>query len=70
MIITDPKKRAERNSEKQKLVLDFLKQENYTNIKNLMLLMEYKSVRPLEILLKKMHEKKRHHKTYLYRSSY
>ena len=58
MIITDPKKRAERNSEKQKLVLDFLKQENYTNIKNLMLLMEYKSVRPLEILLKKMHEKK------------
>ena len=54
MIITDPKKRAERYSEKQTLVLNYLKQETYSDIPNLMLLLNYKTRRPLDRLLKKM----------------
>ena len=54
MIISDPKKRAERYSEKQTLVLNYLKQETYSDIPNLMLLLNYKKRQPLDLLLKKM----------------
>lgn len=48
MIITDPKKRGERSTEKQALVLAFLKQETYSDITNLMLLLNYKKRQPLD----------------------
>ena len=54
MIITDPKKRGERSTEKQALVLAFLKQETYSDITNLMLLLNYKKRQPLDRLLQKM----------------
>ncbi|MGF1903633.1 MobC family replication-relaxation protein [Aliivibrio salmonicida] len=57
MIITDPKKRGERSAEKQSLVLAFLKQETYSDIKNLMLLLNYKKSQTLDRLLKKMRKK-------------
>ena len=57
MIITDPKKRGERSAEKQSLVLAFLKQETYSDLENLMLLLHYRDRSTLYRLLKKMSTK-------------
>ncbi|MUJ27954.1 mobilization protein [Aliivibrio fischeri] len=54
MIITDPTKRFQRNVEKQNTVLQFLKQETYSDFSNLKLLLNYKNRAPLDRLLNKL----------------
>ncbi len=54
VLIRDKGEREKRNHEKMALVIQFLKQETYTDINNLILLLGYKARRPLDRLLNKL----------------
>lgn len=54
VLIRDKGEREQRNHEKMALVIQFLKQETYTDINNLILLLGYKARRPLDRLLNKL----------------
>ncbi|RNM20693.1 molybdopterin-guanine dinucleotide biosynthesis protein MobC [Dickeya undicola] len=53
MLISDYRKRRERHCEKIRILLNFLKQETYSDFKTLMLLFDYKNHKPLYLLLAK-----------------
>ncbi|HFQ5003792.1 TPA: MobC family replication-relaxation protein [Vibrio vulnificus] len=53
-LIADKVERDKRNHEKMAMVIQFLKQETYTDINNLILLLGYKARRPLDRLLNKL----------------
>ncbi|WP_322805386.1 MobC family replication-relaxation protein (plasmid) [Vibrio alfacsensis] len=54
VLIHDKGEREKRNHEKMALVIQFLKQETYSDINNLLLLLGYKARRPLDRLLNKL----------------
>ncbi|EPW6410877.1 hypothetical protein ACWOIF_004140 [Vibrio vulnificus] len=54
VLIADKVERDKRNHEKMALVIQFLKQETYTDITNLTLLLGYKVRRPVDRLLNKL----------------
>ncbi|AUW07617.1 MobC family replication-relaxation protein [Vibrio campbellii] len=54
VLIRDKGEREKRNHEKMALVIQFLKQETYSDINNLLLLLGYKARRPLDRLLNKL----------------
>ncbi|MBA0211575.1 MobC family replication-relaxation protein [Pectobacterium brasiliense] len=53
MLISDYRKRRERHCEKIRILLNFLKEETYSDFKTLMLLFDYKNHKPLYLLLAK-----------------
>ncbi|RRO10170.1 MobC family replication-relaxation protein [Pectobacterium aquaticum] len=53
MLIYDYSERRARNHEKIRILLNFLKQETYSDFKTLMLLFDYKNHKPLYLLLAK-----------------
>ncbi|TNZ83365.1 mobilization protein, partial [Vibrio parahaemolyticus] len=53
-LITSKAERYQRNYEKMATVIQFLKQEVYSDITNLMLLLRYKKRQPLDRLLSKL----------------
>ena len=53
MLISSFHKRQTRNNEKIKQLLNFLKEETYSDFKTLMLLFDYKNHKPLYLLLAK-----------------
>ncbi|MCA6928865.1 molybdopterin-guanine dinucleotide biosynthesis protein MobC, partial [Pectobacterium versatile] len=53
MLISDYRERRVRSHEKMRLLLNFLKQETYSDFKTLMLLFDYKNHKPLYLLLAK-----------------
>ncbi|WJV54833.1 MobC family replication-relaxation protein [Prodigiosinella aquatilis] len=53
MLISDYRKRRARSHEKIQILLNFLKQETYSDFKTLMLLFDYKNHKPLYLLLAK-----------------
>ena len=53
-LITSKAERDQKNQHKMSLVIQFLKQEVYSDIANLMLLLEYKKRQPLDRLLSKL----------------
>ncbi|EJB8444778.1 mobilization protein [Vibrio parahaemolyticus] len=53
-LIANSTERSRRNHEKIALVIQFLKQETYTNFNNLMLLLKYKGKNPLYRLINKL----------------
>ncbi|HFU0228997.1 TPA: MobC family replication-relaxation protein [Vibrio parahaemolyticus] len=53
-LIANSAERSRRNHEKIALVIQFLKQETYTNFDNLMLLLKYKGKNPLYRLINKL----------------
>ncbi|MDX5627945.1 MULTISPECIES: MobC family replication-relaxation protein [unclassified Brenneria] len=53
MLIYDYRERRARNHEKIRVLLNFLKQETYSDFKTLMLLFDYKNHKPLYLLLAK-----------------
>ncbi len=55
-LIRSPSERQQQSQNKMATVIQFLKQESYTDIDNLMLLMKYKRRQPLDRLLLKMIE--------------
>ncbi|ENH7396052.1 MobC family replication-relaxation protein [Vibrio vulnificus] len=54
VLIADKVERDKRNHEKMALVIQFLKQETYTDINNLMTIMQYQKRQPLDRLLNKL----------------
>ncbi|WP_045409863.1 MobC family replication-relaxation protein [Vibrio jasicida] len=54
VLIRDKGEREKRNHEKMALVIQFLKQETYTDINNLMSIMQYQKRQPLDRLLNKL----------------
>ncbi|MCU8269306.1 mobilization protein, partial [Vibrio vulnificus] len=54
VLIADKVERDKRNHEKMALVIQFLKQETYTNFDHLMILLNYKDKNPLYRLLNKL----------------
>ncbi|EJN6713593.1 mobilization protein, partial [Vibrio vulnificus] len=54
VLIADKVERDKRNHEKMALVIQFLKQETYTNFDNLMILLNHKGKNPLYRLLNKL----------------
>ncbi|QQA77099.1 MULTISPECIES: MobC family replication-relaxation protein [Pectobacterium] len=53
MLISDYRERRERHCEKIQILLNFLKEETYSDFKTLMLLFDYKNHKPLYLLLAK-----------------
>ncbi|TNZ83321.1 mobilization protein, partial [Vibrio parahaemolyticus] len=53
-LITSKAERYQRNYEKMATVIQFLKQEVYSDIANLTLLLQYKVRRPMDRLLNKL----------------
>ncbi|MBQ4768660.1 molybdopterin-guanine dinucleotide biosynthesis protein MobC [Pectobacterium versatile] len=53
MLISDYRKRRERHCEKIRILLNFLKEETWSDFKTLMLLFDYKNHKPLYLLLAK-----------------
>ncbi|MBN3082077.1 molybdopterin-guanine dinucleotide biosynthesis protein MobC [Pectobacterium polaris] len=53
MLISDYRERRERHCEKIRILLNFLKEETYSDFKTLMLLFDYKNHKPLYLLLAK-----------------
>ena len=53
-LIASKQARLQRNQEKMATVIQFLKEEVYSDITNLTLLLQYKSRRPLDRLLNKL----------------
>ncbi|WP_409311341.1 MobC family replication-relaxation protein [Pectobacterium sp. B1J-3] len=53
MLISDYRERRERHCEKIQILINFLKEETYSDFKTLMLLFDYKNHKPLYLLLAK-----------------
>ncbi|QKO13417.1 hypothetical protein HAT91_01775 [Dickeya solani] len=53
MLISTYRERHRRNNEKIKILLNFLKEETYSDFKTLMLLFDFKNHKPLYLLLAK-----------------